>query len=768
MLAIARAGAEAGCAEALFTLGDRPEHRWPAAAEWLQTRGYASTLEYLRAMAVLVLEETGLLPHLNPGVMSWQELSRLKPVAPSMGMMLETTSRRLFDQPGHVHHGSPDKDPRGRLRVLTDAGRLAIPFTTGVLVGIGETPAELAESLFAIRQVHTRFGHIQEVIVQNFRAKPDTAMRSSPDADPDAFLAAVAVARLVLGPAMRIQVPPNLSDIEQLPRLLAAGADDWGGVSPVTSDHVNPERPWPDRDVLTAVTESAGFVLRPRLTVHPRYILAGEPWLDARLRPHVEALADSGNGLARTDLAVGGRGARGIDWQHEDASWVSSGRVGLHHEIDTGGRLAATRSDAGHVYGDWSSLRADADALTAVRNLRNDQAPHRRDGDVLRALSVAADAPASLTGEQALLLISSTGRTLDEVCAIADDVRRDAVGEPVSYVVTRNINFTNICYVGCRFCVFAQRRTDADAFTLSLDEVAARAAQAWQLGASEVCVQGGIHPDLPGTGYFDLARAIKRAAPGIHLHAFSPMEVMTGMARTGTSAREFLTELKAAGVDSIPGTAAEILDDEVRWLLTKGKLPADDWEQIVVTAHEVGLPSTSTMMYGHVDEPRHWVAHLRRLARIQRRTGGFTEFVPLPFVHRSAPIYLAGVARPGPGREENRAVHAMARLLLHGLIDNVQVSWVKLGEDGAAAMLRSGCNDLGGTLMEETISRMAGADHGSSRTPAQLEAIATGIGRPAWQRTTLYGTVSRARQLVARRVTGYLPLLTEVPVAATP
>jgi FO synthase len=592
---------------------------------------------------------------------------------------------------------------------------------------------------------------------------------------------------------MRVQVPPNLSDPDSLPLLLGAGVDDWGGVSPVTPDHVNPERPWPDLDVLAAATSLAGLQLRARLTIHPWYVRAGEPWLEARLRPHVAALADSEIGLARTDLTSEGRGPRGIGWQHDDAGWVSSGRVGLHHQIDTVGRLGERRSDAGQIYGDWASLRADAEALvspgrsparsrpseggspdatsrdaTSPDATSPDAMPHRRDREVLRALSVAADAPASLTTQQALLLISSTGQTLDEVCAIADDVRRDVVGEPVSYVVTRNINFTNICYVGCRFCAFAQRRTDADAFTLSLEEVAARAAQAWQLGASEVCVQGGIHPDLPGTGYFELARAIKKAAPGIHLHAFSPMEVMTGMARTGTSAREFLTELKAAGVDSIPGTAAEILDDDVRWVLTKGKLPADDWEQIVVTAHEVGLPSTSTMMYGHVDEPRHWVAHLRRLARIQRRTGGFTEFVPLPFVHRSAPIYLAGVARPGPGRDENRAVHAMARLLLHGVIDNVQVSWVKLGEDGAAAMLRSGCNDLGGTLMEETISRMAGADHGSSRTPAELEAIATGIGRPAWQRSTLYGTVPRARQLVAQRVRGYLPLLSVDAVAARP
>ncbi len=749
VLRIARQGAAQGCTEALFTLGDRPEDRWPAAADWLASRGYDSTLEYVRAMAILVLEETGLLPHLNPGVMSWAEMNRLKPVAPSMGMMLETTSRRLFETRGEVHFGSPDKDPEVRLRVLTDAGRLAIPFTTGVLVGIGENAEELADSLFAIRSAHAQYGHVQEVIVQNFRAKPDTAMRNSPDAGHDYYRAALAVARLVLGPKLPIQAPPNLSDLDSLPELVAAGVDDWGGVSPVTPDHVNPERAWPHLADLERATAAAGFELKARLTAHPRYILAGEPWIDPRVMPHVAALA--GPDALKREGAI----PAGLAWQEPDQSWTSSGRVDLNTGIDESGRITQTRSDIGEVYGSWTELATKLPAQASV---------HVLDSDVKAALRRAESDPAGLTAEQALTLMCSDGPALDEVCRLADELRRQAVGDEVTYVVTRNINFTNVCYVGCRFCAFAQRRTDADAFTLSIEEVALRAKQAWDAGATEVCMQGGIHPDLPGTGYFDLARAVKAAVPQVHLHAFSPMEVMNGVARTGMSVAEFLTELKAAGVDSIPGTAAEILDDDVRWVLTKGKLPAAAWREVVTTAHQVGLPSTSTMMYGHVDEPRHWVGHLRTLADIQRETGGFSEFVPLPFVHQSSPIYLAGLARAGATARENRAVHAMARIMLHGLVDNIQVSWVKLGVEGAAAMLDSGCNDLGGTLMEETISRMAGSEHGSSKTPRELEEIARVAGRPARQRTTLYGRPTEERVTTSRNVRSYLRL-TALPVS---
>ncbi|MCY7364311.1 MAG: bifunctional FO biosynthesis protein CofGH [Frankiaceae bacterium] len=732
VLDIARQGAALGCKEALFTLGDRPEDRWDAARDWLDEAGYDSTLAYVRACAVAVLEETGLLPHLNPGVMTWAELQRLKPVAPSMGMMLETTA--------HVkaHDGSPDKDPAVRLRVLEDAGRHAVPFTTGLLVGIGETLRDRAETVFAIRAAHRRHGHVQEVIVQNFRAKDDTAMRSVPDASMDEYLAAIAVTRVVMGPRMRVQAPPNLVDLTETGLLLRAGVDDWGGVSPLTPDHVNPERPWPQIEALARMTEQSGFALRERLTAHPPYL--AEPWLDPRLAAHVDALAGP-DGLAADVLP------KGLPWQEPDGGLTSSGRTDLHATVDTSGRTADRRSDFDDVYGDWDAVRESVPAVVA-----------RLDGDVAAALRVARDRPAALTAEQALALITADGPELDAVCALADDVRRDTVGDDVTYVVNRNVNFTNVCYTGCRFCAFAQRRTDSDAYSLSLEEVGQRAAEAWDVGATEVCMQGGIDPQLPGSAYLDLASAVKGAAPGLHLHAYSPMEVVNGAARMSLSIADFLSAARDAGVDSLPGTAAEILDDDVRWVLTKGKLPTAQWIEVVTTAHRLGIPTTSTMMYGHVDQPHHWVAHLQLLAQLQGDSGGFTEFVPLPFVHTSAPIYLAGVARPGPTARDNRAVHAVARLLLHGRIDHVQASWVKLGPDQCAAVLAGGVDDLGGTLMEETISRMAGSAYGSRKSVEDLEAMVRDAGRTPRQRTTTYGTVPQERWGAARKERVVLPL----------
>ena len=732
VLEIARQGAELGCKEALFTLGDRPEDRWPEAAAWLEEAGYATTLEYVRAMAILVLEETGLLPHLNPGVMSWAEMNRLKAVAPSMGMMLETTSRRLFEEPGQPHYKSPDKDPAVRLRVLEDAGRLSIPFTTGVLIGIGETLQERADALFELRRVHREYGSIQEVIVQNFRAKPDTAMRHVDDLDVEEYRAALATARVVLGPRVRIQAPPNLVDLDECRALLAAGVDDFGGISPLTPDHVNPERPWPQIDTLAELCADAGFQLRERLTAHPELLDA--PWVDPRLRPHVDALRGP-DGLADANVAP-----KGQPWQEPDGGLVDAGRTDLHHTIDTEGRATDRRGDFDDVYGDWDALRrAQAPVDGAPPTLR-------LASDVSAALRAAERAPAELSDAHALALMTAEGADLEAVCRLADDLRRDAVGDTVTYVVNRNINFTNVCYTGCRFCAFAQRKTDADAYSLSFDEIQTRAREAVALGATEVCIQGGIDPELPGSTYADIARAVTEAAPELHIHAFSPMEIMNGVARTGRSIRDFLLELKEAGLDSLPGTAAEILDDDVRWILTKGKLPTSQWIEVVSTAHEVGLPTTSTMMYGHVDQPAHWVQHLKVIANIQRSTGGFTEFVPLPFVHQSSPIYLAGVARPGPTARDNRAVHAMARIMLHGLIDNIQCSWVKLGPALVEQVLAGGVNDLGGTLMEETISRMAGSTNGSSRDREELEAIAAAAGRPARQRTSLYGTVDTTKR----------------------
>ena len=724
---LAARGAALGCKEALFTLGDRPEARWTEARQWLEQRGYDSTLSYLRAMAIRVLEETGLLPHLNPGVMSWAELARLKPVAPSMGMMLETTSRRLFETRGLAHHGSPDKDPAVRMRTLTDAGRLAIPFTTGLLVGIGETLDERADTLHAIRRVHREFGHVQEVIVQNFRAKDRTAMANSPDAGFEDFLATVAVARLVLGPDMRIQAPPNLVSAAECLALLGAGVDDWGGVSPLTPDHVNPERPWPALAELAAVTAGAGFELVQRLTAQPDYVRAGAGWIDPRVAGHVAALADPATGLARDVTPTP------MPWQEPDEAADSLGRADLHTAIDTEGRRSDARSDAGSAFGDWESVREKAGELRS-------RAPQRVDTDVAAALRAAERDPAGCSDAQYLALATADGPALDSVAALADRLRQDAVGDDVTFVVNRNINFTNICYTGCRFCAFAQRKGDADAFSLSTREVADRAWEAHAAGATEVCMQGGIDPDLPVTGYADLVRAVKTRVPSIHVHAFSPMEIANGAARSGQSIRDWLVGLREAGLDTIPGTAAEILDDEVRWVLTKGKLPTSLWVEIVTTAHEVGLRSSSTMMYGHVDSPPHWVAHLNVLRAVQDRTGGFTEFVPLPFVHHSSPLYLAGAARPGPTHRDNRAVHALARIMLHGRIPNIQTSWVKLGVERSRVMLAGGANDLGGTLMEETISRMAGSRHGSAKSVAELVSIAEGAGRPARQRTTTYAS----------------------------
>ncbi len=752
VLDIARRGAEMGCKEALFTLGDKPEDRWPEARAWLDAEGYDDTLAYVRAMAVRVLEETGLLPHLNPGVLSWTDFQRLKPVAPSMGMMLETTATRLWSEPGGPHHGSPDKEPAVRLRVLEDAGRSNVPFTTGVLIGIGEDFTERAESLFALRKVSRAYRGIQEVIIQNFRAKPDTAMRAMPDAELAELAATVAVARLLLGPTARVQAPPNLVD-EEYALLIRAGIDDWGGVSPLTPDHVNPERPWPHIDELAARTAAAGFTLRERLTIYPEFVKRGEPWLDPRLLPHVTALADPDTGLAREDAVP-----RGLPWQEPDEPLSAQGRTDLHRTIDTEGRTGDRRDDFDDIYGDWAELREMAAPGMAVERI---------DTDVRAALSVAADDPVKLTDDQALALLHADGPALDALTRIADQLRRDVVGDEVTYIVTRNINFTNVCYTGCRFCAFAQRRTDADAYTLSLDQVAERAEQAWEVGAVEVCMQGGIHPDLPGSAYFDIARAVKERVPDLHVHAFSPMEVVNGASRTGMSIRDWLTAAREAGLDTIPGTAAEILDDEVRWILTKGKLPTATWIEVISTAHEIGLRSSSTMMYGHVDQPRHWLGHLRTLARIQRANEekgvpGFTEFVTLPFIHTNAPVYLAGIARPGPSHRDNRAVTAMARLLLHPHITNIQTSWVKLGTEGAAEMLRSGANDLGGTLMEETISRMAGSTYGSYRSVADLRAIAEAAGRPSRLRTTTYGDVTPERRERALAADGHLPRLLPV------
>ncbi|MGH2662239.1 MAG: bifunctional FO biosynthesis protein CofGH [Actinomycetota bacterium] len=724
VVAIAEAGGRAGCKEALFTLGDRPEARYEVARTWLAERGYHSTLDYLRAVSIRVIEETGLLPHLNPGVMSYEDLARLKHVSASMGLMLEQSSDRLTER-GMPHHGSPDKVPAVRLRTIEDAGRLGIPFTTGILVGIGETVPERVASLFAIRDLHRRYRHVQEVIVQNFKAKPGTRMHDRPEPDTEKFLATVATARVVLGPRMHLQAPPNLSD-PHYPRLLDAGIDDWGGVSPVTPDHVNPEAPWPRLEDLRRRTAERGFELRERLCVYPEYATRADPWIAGKMRAPVAALT------GEAGLAVDGQGPEPVAWQDPDVQW----KPRTIELTFAKGAEAGLRQDADTVYGDLDGLEVEATRAWARRKVD----PHRLSAEVREALRRAAS-HRPITDQAALALFQAEGEDLEALCRVADDLRREAVGDEITYVVNRNINFTNVCYVGCRFCAFAQREVDPESYTLTLQEVADRAEEARAYGATEICMQGGIHPDLPGDFYLRLLDSVKARVPEIHVHAFSPMEVLNGATRLGVSFREFLAEARRRGLGTIPGTAAEILDDEVRWVLTKGKLPADTWEEIVRTAHDLGIRSSSTIMYGHVDAPPHWVSHLRRLARIQDDTGGFTEFVPLPFVHQNAPIYLAGKARPGATFDENRRMHAVARILLDGRIDNVQVSWVKLGTEACKVILRGGANDFGGTLMEETISRMAGAEWGIRMEPREFDEAIVDIDRVPAQRTTTYERV---------------------------
>jgi FO synthase len=727
VVAIAEAGRRKGCKEALFTLGDRPEERYPVARAWLAERGFESTLDYVRSVAIKVIEETGLLPHLNPGVMTWEDMARLKHVSASMGIMLETSSERLSAK-GGPHFGSPDKLPAVRLRTIEDAGRLSIPFTTGILVGIGETPRERAESLFAIRDIHRRHGHVQEIIVQNFRAKPGTAMQNAEEPSSEEFLASVATSRVVFGPRMNIQAPPNLSDPDY-PRLIDAGINDWGGVSPVTIDHVNPEAPWPKLADLQRRTEERGYALRERLAIYPEFVLKPDPWIAGKMQDPVHRLAGP------EGLAIPGRRPQPVPWQDPEVKWKPR-RIALTFSKAEG---AGLRPDAADVYGDFEAVSA------TIEWARRPKRPASRVAtDVTAALRKAAAHRAVSDGE-ALALFQAEGPSLEALCSVADDLRREAVGDEITYVVNRNINFTNVCYTGCRFCAFAQREIDRESYTLSLNDVADRAEEAWAYGATEVCIQGGLHPSLPGDFYFQILDAVRARVPQMHIHAFSPMEVLNGSARLGISFGEFLTECKARGLGTIPGTAAEILDDEVRWVLTKGKLPADSWEEIVKTAHRLGIRSSSTIMYGHVDAPPHWVAHIRRLALIQDESGGFTEFVPLPFVWQNSPIYLAGKARPGPTLDDDRRMHAVARILLDGRIRNVQVSWVKMGMDYCKAILQGGANDFGGTLMEETISRMAGSEWGIRKEPEELVQAIMAIGRTPAERTTTYGRVRRER-----------------------
>lgn len=702
VLAIARAGAAAGCAEALFTLGDKPELRYRRAREELARLGHATTISYLAEMCRAVLDDTGLLPHANPGVMNKPDIALLRRVTVSQGLMLENVSARLCGR-GEVHFGSPDKRPSLRLETIRLAGEARVPFTSGILIGIGETREERIDSLLALYDLHQKFGHIQEIIVQNFRAKPDTRMAEADEPDLDDLMWTIALARLIFGPAMNIQAPPNLST-HTYGQLIDAGINDWGGVSPVTPDHVNPEAPWPRLDALTRTTAAHGKTLVERLAAYPEYCRDLARWQDRALHAHVRRQSDA-NGFARND------------------NW-------------TPGSLSSPKADLIH------SSRPFVNA--AIANTID---------------SALADAP--LTEDDVVRLFSARGTDFDAVCAAADGLRRSACGETVAYVVNRNINYTNVCTYKCGFCAFSKGRIAADLrgtpYDLAREEVTRRVHEAWNRGAVEVCMQGGIHPDYTGETYLELLRAAKESVPEIHVHAFSPLEVTHGAATLGISIADFLKELKLAGLGTLPGTAAEILDDEVRTLICPDKLSSDEWLNVVATAHALGLRTTATIMYGHVETPRSWARHLMRLRELQRRTGGITEFVPLPFVHMEAPMYLRGQARKGPTFREAVLMHAVARLVLHPLITNIQVSWVKMGPEGAARCLEAGANDLGGTLMNESISRAAGTQHGQELTPVEMDALIRALGRTPRQRTTLYADAPLAQQRKSYAAPDLLP-----------
>ncbi|WP_220208226.1 5-amino-6-(D-ribitylamino)uracil--L-tyrosine 4-hydroxyphenyl transferase CofH [Reticulibacter mediterranei] len=714
ILAIARAGAEAGCHEALFTLGDKPELRYKVARQELAEMGYASTIAYLAAMAELVFKETGLLPHANPGVMTAEDITLLRRVTVSQGIMLESASERLSER-GGPHYGSPDKRPAVRLETIRLAGELQVPFTSGILIGIGETRAERIESLLALRSLHQSYGHIQEIIIQNFRAKPDTRMAHAPEPDLDELLWTLAVARVLFGPTMNIQAPPNLSP-GTYRQLIKAGLNDWGGVSPVTPDHVNPEAKWPHLQELEQETAAAGKFLLERLAIYPDYVLNASRWLDQSLIAATLQASDT-DGFARTE-----QWSPGAE-QPIPASYIQTFAQALN-------------PDTTRVQPDISSLIAKATA-----------------GE-------------DLTEQEIVRLFQARGDDFTAICQAANDLRKRVNGDVVTYVVNRNINYTNICYFRCQFCAFSKGKLSENLrgapYDLGLDEVVRRAQEAWERGATEVCMQGGIHPEYTGETYLRMCRAIKAVLPDMHIHAFSPLEVWQGAQTLGLSVHDFLVQLKEAGLGTLPGTAAEILDDEVRATLCPDKIKTDEWLHVMEEAHKVGFRTTATIMYGHQEQPKYWARHLLRLKQLQARTGGFTEFVPLPFVHMEAPVYWKGRARKGPTFREAILMHAVARLVLYPLITSIQVSWVKMGREGVKICLQAGANDMGGTLMNESITRAAGGEFGQELPPEQMEEVISSLGRIPQQRTTLYRSVSDER----RQASYNAPVLQ--PIVLTP
>jgi len=701
VLELCHQGAAEGCQEALFTLGEKPELRYKAAREALAELGFESTIDYVIEVAGAVLRETGLIPHINAGNMTAEEISRLRQVSASMGIMLESASSRLCEK-GMPHYGSPDKDPATRLDTIELAGQASVPFTSGILIGIGETRLERIESFLALRSAHEKHGHLQEVIVQNFRAKENTKMAQSPEPDLNELVWTLAVARLVFGAEMNIQAPPNLSP-GVLPQLVNAGINDWGGVSPLTPDHVNPEAPWPHLENLARETEAAGKFLDQRLTIYPQYVRDADKWLDEKLKFPILKQSDS-CGFAKRD------------------NWTP----GAEEPIPS------------------------LDSQLLERTFTAEQV-----SDDVKRIVDACEQQGKLSNEDVSRLFESRGADFNYIAKRANSLRQECNGDTVSFVVNRNINYTNVCYFKCQFCAFSKGKASENLrgrpYDISAEEIARRTREAWARGATEVCMQGGIHPDYTGQTYLDIVETVRHASPNMHIHAFSPLEVWQGASTLGISLKEFLERLKAAGLNTLPGTAAEVLDDEVRQTLCADKLNSEEWLEVMETAHAVGFKTTATIMYGHIDRPRHWANHLLRIRALQEKTGGFTEFVPLPYVHMEAPMYLKGLSRRGPSFREALLMHSVARLVLHGQIRNIQASWVKMGLDGVAACLNAGANDLGGTLMNESITRAAGASYGQEWTPRAIEDTIRNMDRLPRMRNTLYACAPRERYQTASR-----------------
>ena len=724
VLAIAKQGARMGCHEALFTLGERPELRYDVAKDWLKANGFDSTVHYLHDMAALVLKETGLLPHANAGALYKDELALLRKVSPSQGMMIESLRDDL-----DCHRGAPDKEPQRRLDTLQWAGELSIPFTTGILVGIGETREDRIDALEAIAASHAKYGHVQEVIVQNFLPKPRTGMQHEAPCPEDEYLWSIAAARIILPSSIHLQAPPNLSDDFSI--LLDAGIDDWGGVSPVTADHVNPERPWPALDKLRTVTEAKGKSLAPRLTVYPEFVINSEKWFDSSLDFALLDRSDA-EGLAR-----------------DDSGQVWPEKVTAADVVHDGAEVVLV----GHRSTQWYSGANNAPPmLIPFERMGEGEKITGPVAEVLRGVELGH----RINEQEIITLFGARGPEVRAIAHVADDLRKQIVGDEVTWVHNRNINYTNVCTFKCRFCGFSKGPLSLNLrgtpYLLTLDDIAERAKEAWDLGATEVTLQGGIHPDFDGDYYIDVTRAVKDAVPDMHVHGFTALEVTEGAKRLGESLFSYITRLKEAGLASLPGTAAEILDDDIRNIICSDKINTEEWLDCHQVAHEAGLKSNITIMFGSVEHPLSWAKHIVRTRALQEITGGFTEFIPLPFVHMASPIYLQHKARRGPTFRETVLMHAIGRIAYRGLIDNVQVSWTKIGHEGAQQLLRAGCNDMGGTLMNENISRAAGANHGQLMTEESFRAIAEPLGRSLRQRTTTYGRPDReppTRQAVA-------------------